>query len=75
MDDKRNSSAAEFAREANAHILALDASLYEISVHALGPDPEPIDFFCECGCMGRVASTCAEYERNGGAWLKGHEPR
>jgi hypothetical protein len=75
MADKLNSSGAEFAREANAHILALDASLCEISVHALGPDPGPIDFFCECGCMGRVALTCAEYERDGGAWLKGHEPK
>ena len=55
MADKLNSAAAEIAQEANAHILARDASMYEITVHALGPDPEPIDLFCECGCMGRVA--------------------
>jgi len=75
MADKLNSAAAEIAQEANAHIFARDASMYEITVHALGPDPEPIDLFCECGCMGRVASTRTEYERNGGAWLKGHEPK
>jgi hypothetical protein len=75
MADKPNPAAAEIAREANAYILALDASLYEMTVHALGPDPEPIDLFCECGCLGSVASTRTEYERNGGAWLEGHEPK
>jgi hypothetical protein len=75
MADKLNSAAAEIAREANAHILARDANMYEIVVHALGPDSEPIDLFCECGCMGRVASTRTEYARNGGAWLEGHEPK
>ena len=45
MADKPKSAAAEIAREANAYILALDASLYEMTVHALGPDPEPIDLF------------------------------
>ncbi len=74
MADKPKSAAAEIAREANAYILALDASLYEMTVHALGPDPEPIDLFCECGCLCRVASTRTEYERKGGAWLEGHEP-
>jgi hypothetical protein len=75
MADKPNSAAAEIAREANAYALALDASLYEMTVHALGPDPEPIGLFCECGCLGRVASTRTEYESNGGAWLEGHEPK
>jgi hypothetical protein len=75
MADKPKSAAAEIAREANAYILALDASLYEMTVHALGPDPEPIDLFCECGCLGCVASTGTEYGRKGGAWLEGHEPK
>ena len=74
MADKPNPAEAEIAREANSYILALDASHYEITVHAFGPDPEPIDLFCECGCLGRVASTLTEYERKEGAWLEGHEP-
>ncbi len=37
MADNPNPASAEIAREANACILALDASLYEMTVHALGP--------------------------------------
>jgi hypothetical protein len=74
MADKPNPAAAKIAREANAYILAVDASLYEMTVHAVGPDPEPIDLFCECGCLGCVASTSAAYEHKGGAWLEGHQP-
>jgi hypothetical protein len=75
LADKPNSAAAEIAKDANAHILALDARFREVTAHALIQDEEPISLFCECGCMGRVASTRTEYERNGGAWLEGHEPK
>lgn len=74
MADKSNSAAAEIAREVNTHILALDARIHEISVHGHKPGEDPIGLFCECGCMASVASTRAEYERNGGVWLEGHEP-
>jgi hypothetical protein len=73
--DKPDSAAAEIAKYANAHILAVDARFRDVTVHALVPEEEPIGLFCECGCMGRVASTRTEYERNGGAWLEGHEPK
>jgi hypothetical protein len=72
---KRDSAAAEIAQEANAHILAFEAHLYEVAVHALEADADLIFLFCECGCMATVAMTRAEYERNGGAWLEGHKPR
>lgn len=75
MADKPSSTAAEIAREANAHILAMDAHLHEMTAHALrGPDEEPIRLFCECGCMGKVAASRTDYTRNGGAWLEGHKP-
>ena len=74
MADKANSAPADIAREVNTHIMALDARIHEISVHALGPDHDSIGLFCECGCMAGVSTTRAEYERGGGVWLEGHEP-
>jgi predicted component of type VI protein secretion system len=73
VGDTPDSAAAEIAREVNAHILALEARLHEISVHSLWSDDDLIGLCCECGCMGTVASTRADYERNGGAWIEGHE--
>lgn len=73
MADNSNSAAVEIAREANAHILAMDARLHEVSAHARETDDEPVGLFCECGCMGIVNSTPVEYSANGGAWLEGHE--
>lgn len=73
-DDQSRSGAADIAREVNAHILALEARLHEISVHAREADQGSIGLFCECGCMGIVASTRADYSRSGGVWLEGHEP-
>ena len=74
MSDEPNRVAAEIAREANAHILELEARFHEIDVHAQGLDEESILFFCECGCIGLVASTRTDYSRDGGAWLEGHKP-
>jgi hypothetical protein len=31
-------------------------------------------FVCECGCNQTVELAVTEYDRQGGAWLKGHEP-
>jgi hypothetical protein len=74
VEGKRNSAAARIAQEANSHILAFDARLHEITAHRFEADEDLIGLFCECGCMATVAITCAEYERNGGAWLEGHSP-
>jgi hypothetical protein len=73
--DKPDSAAAEIAKYANSQILALDARFREVTVHALVPEEEPIGLFCECGCMGTVATTRAEYAEAGGAWLEEHKPK
>jgi hypothetical protein len=72
--DKPSSAAAEIAREANAYILALEARFHEVSAHARVPDEDLLHLFCECGCMGIVHSTQADYEQNDGVWLDGHKP-
>lgn len=74
MADKPRPGRAEIARDANGHILAVQARFHEITVHALQQDQEPIQLFCECGCMRLVEVTPADYVHNGGAWLEGHEP-
>lgn len=71
---ENGSAAAELAREVNGHILAQEARLNEISVHAVAAEQDVIRLFCECGCMGVLSVTRAEYDRDGGAWLEGHEP-
>jgi hypothetical protein len=73
--DKPSSAAAEIAREANAYILDLEARFPEVSAHARVADEDLLHLFCECGCMGLVGSTQADYEANGGAWLEGHKPK
>jgi hypothetical protein len=75
LADKPDSAAAEIAKDANAHILALDAGFREVTAHALVQDEEPISLFCECGCLGIVATTRADYAEAGGAWLEGHRPK
>jgi hypothetical protein len=72
--DKPNSAAAEIAREANSHILALEErlGLQEVSVHCR--DGDLIGLFCECGCLRHVATTRADYAANGGVWIEGHKP-
>lgn len=56
---------AEFARELNRHIRA--------AAEQFGAGAElPVNFVCECGCMGRVTSTLAAYEAGDGAWLEVH---
>jgi len=57
----------------NAHILSLEVRLDDESFLARDPNRHLIGFLCECGCMGVAASTRAEYEERGGAWLEGHE--
>jgi hypothetical protein len=70
MDDAPNNpkttDRAWLAREVNKHILELSERLH---------DERPIGFFCECGCMGIVSSTQADYEQSDGVWLDGHQAR
>jgi hypothetical protein len=56
-------------REINQRIRALGIDLGEIG------DPSPVECLCECGCMGRVAMTPAEYDEAGGARIEGHSHR
>jgi hypothetical protein len=70
--DEPNSAAAEVAREANAHIVALEERLHEVSAHAR--DRDLIGLFCECGCMAIVATTRSHYHAVGGAWVESHKP-
>lgn len=56
---------ASLARETNGHIRALALSFR---------DEREVGFFCECGCMGIVLVTIAEYDAAGGAWLPAHKP-
>jgi hypothetical protein len=58
----------------NAHVLALEARVREMGLRAPPPGQDLIGLFCECGCLGIVASTPAGYEQNDGAWLDGHRP-
>jgi hypothetical protein len=74
VEGKGNAAAAEIAREANAHILAFDAYVNDVTAHTLEADEDLFDLFCECGCMATVAMTRHEYEGIGGAWLEGHRP-
>jgi hypothetical protein len=50
------------ARQVNARIYSI--------VEAL--DPTPADFLCECGCLGFVLRTPAEYDADGGAFQSRH---
>jgi hypothetical protein len=36
-------------------------------------DEAPVGFYCECGCMGIIMATIAEYDAAGGAWVEGHQ--
>jgi hypothetical protein len=72
--DKPTPGRAEIARDANEHILAVQARFHEITLHAFRQDEDPIKLFCECGCMGLVDVTPADYAHKGGAWLEGHGP-
>jgi hypothetical protein len=73
-DRPPNSGAGGLAREANAHILALEARVREMGLRSRVPDEDLIGLFCECGCMSIVSATREDYERDGGVWLEGHEP-
>jgi len=55
------------AREINQRIRVLGIDLAELG------DDSPVEFLCECGCMGRVALTPDEYDAAGGALIEGHE--
>lgn len=62
-------AAAEIARQANAYIREMAEQL-----DAVARDDRPVGFLCECGCMGIVEATVAEYASADGAWIEGHEP-
>jgi hypothetical protein len=72
VPDHPSPGRAEVARDANRQILAVQARFDEITVHALEQKEEPVQLFCECGCMGLVDVTATDYARKGGAWLEGH---
>jgi hypothetical protein len=57
----------------NAHVLALEARIREMGFRERTPDQDRIGLFCECGCMGIVSSTQADYEQSDGVWLDGHK--
>ena len=75
MAEQFSTAGGEIARDANAHILALHARFHEITVHAFGQDEDPIQLFCECGCLRLLNSTPTDYSDNGGVWLEGHNPQ
>jgi hypothetical protein len=58
---------AGIARQVNAHILEMAESLDSVL-----KDERPIGFLCECGCLGFVESTPADFRASGGAWIEGH---
>lgn len=74
MADKPSPRHARIGREANAHILALHARFREVTVHALKQNADPIQLFCECGCMRLLDVTPTDYDQDGGAWVEGHKP-
>jgi len=61
------------AKDFNQHVLKAG------SFEARFAPGEPMTFLCECGCMGRVAMTVAQYLERGAAMIAGHpaatEPR
>ena len=59
--------AADVATQVNTHIAEMAESLDSIV-----KDERPIGFFCECGCLGSVEVTVAEFRAAGGAWIEGH---
>jgi hypothetical protein len=58
----------------NAEILALEARLDDATFVARDPNRYLIGLLCECGCMGIAPTARADYERDGGAWARGHQP-
>jgi hypothetical protein len=58
---------ADIAKQVNAHILEMAEGLDSIL-----KDERPIGFFCECGCLGFVESTPADFRAREGAWIEGH---
>ena len=66
MDDTQQT---DVAREINRHVLDTAARFDDrLSVD----DHERLEFLCECGCLGRVLMSPAEYVARGGALLDGH---
>lgn len=62
------------AREANAHILALEARIREMGLRTRPPGEDLIGLLCECGCLDIVSMNRNDYEAQGGAWIEGHKP-
>lgn len=62
-------AAAEIARQANAYIRQMAEEL-----DAVARNERPVGFICECGCLGIVEATVAEYASAGGARIAGHRP-
>lgn len=59
-------SAIEAARIANGYIAELAEKL------GGRPERQPLGLLCECGCLGIVETTLADYHARKGAWLSGH---
>lgn len=62
-------AAAAVARQANAYIREMAEEL-----DAAAHDERAVGFVCECGCLGIVEATVAEYASADGAWVEGHVP-
>jgi DNA-binding NarL/FixJ family response regulator len=60
-------AAAAIAREANVYIREMAEEL-----DAVAHDERAVRFVCECGCLGIVEATVAEYASADGAWVAGH---
>jgi len=60
-------TSTDIARRANAHIAEMAESLDSIV-----KNPRPIGFLCECGCLGTVELTLADFRASGGARIERH---
>ena len=64
------SQSAEAAKAFNRQIRQTAATL----AGQAGSGHDYARFVCECGCNQTVELLVTEYDRQGGAWLKGHKP-
>jgi hypothetical protein len=52
----------------------VNTRIHEISAGQVNDDIV-IEYLCECGCMGLVPLTIAQFEAEGGAWQPAHGDR
>ena len=61
----------DIARDVNRNVLST-AAIFDDLVSA--DDHARLEFRCECGCLGAVPMSPADYVEQNGAWLPGHYP-